>query len=198
MSIEQPDISHLSFLVGVSSFSLSFFRSFNRASAFSFSFFSFSFSLSSFSFSFSCRKQRLNFQARCSMVEETGEKHQYLLKEFVSIVLHLFLNTLPVFFGSFPRFQLILELHDLHLGDRLKKKSKKQGLWNAPNGADSKIKYLDFSKFAAFFLVHFRHLGFHIRVVPRGVEVALIVFRSRTSVVVAVVVVPSGGEKDLN
>lgn len=45
--------SHLSFLVGVSSFSFSFFSSFNRASAFSFSFFSFSFSRSSFSFSFS-------------------------------------------------------------------------------------------------------------------------------------------------
>lgn len=46
-------LSHLSFLVGVSSFSFSFFKSFNRASAFSFSFFSLSFSRSSFSFSFS-------------------------------------------------------------------------------------------------------------------------------------------------
>lgn len=45
---------YLSFLVGVSSFSFSFFRSFNRVSAFSFSFFSRSFSRSSFSFSFSC------------------------------------------------------------------------------------------------------------------------------------------------
>lgn len=49
-------LSHLSFLVGVSSFSLSFFKSFNRASAFSFSFFSLSFSRSSFSFSFSYSK----------------------------------------------------------------------------------------------------------------------------------------------
>lgn len=45
--------THLSFRVGVSSFSFSFFRSFNRVSAFSFSFFSLSFSRSSFSFSFS-------------------------------------------------------------------------------------------------------------------------------------------------
>lgn len=51
-------LSHLSFLVGVSSFSFSFFKSFNRASAFSFSFFSFSFSRSSFSFSFSYRRGR--------------------------------------------------------------------------------------------------------------------------------------------
>lgn len=51
MITQQPDISYLSFLVGVSSFS--FFKSFKRASAFSFSLFSFSFSRSSFSFSFS-------------------------------------------------------------------------------------------------------------------------------------------------
>lgn len=48
---------------------------------------------------------------------------QYLLEEFVSVVLHLLLDTLPVFFGSFSRFQLILELHDLHLGNQVKKKS---------------------------------------------------------------------------
>lgn len=62
--------------------------------------------------------------------------------------------------------------------DFFKEKGKKAGLWNAPNGAEKQmliIKYLDFSKFGAFFLVHFRHLGFHICVIPRGVEVALIV-----------------------
>lgn len=50
-------VAHLSFLVGVSSFSFSFFKSFTRASAFSFSFFSLSFSRSSFSFSFSYSRQ---------------------------------------------------------------------------------------------------------------------------------------------
>lgn len=55
-------LSHLSFLVGVSSFSFSFFKSFNRASAFSFSFFSLSFSRSSFSFSFSYTINDPNFE----------------------------------------------------------------------------------------------------------------------------------------
>lgn len=44
-----------------------------------------------------------------------------------------------------------------------------------PQCADSSSKHLNFSKFSAFLLVHFGHLGFNIRVVPHQVEVALIV-----------------------
>lgn len=65
-----------------------------------------------------------------------------------------------------------------------------------PQCADSSSKYLNFSKFSAFLLVHFGHLCFNIRVIPHQVKVALIVIRSRTPVIVAVVVVPSQGEKD--
>lgn len=93
-------------------------------------------------------------------------------------MLHLFLNTLPVFFRPLSRFQLILELHDLHLSRQLKTKVKnRQRLYEMPQMGPilKKIKYLNFSKFGAFFLVHFRHLGFHIGVIPHGVEVALIV-----------------------
>lgn len=36
-------------------------------------------------------------------------------------------------------------------------------------------KNLNFSELGAFLLIHFRHLGFHIRVVSDGVGVALII-----------------------
>lgn len=118
---------YLSFLVGVSSFSFSFFRSFNRVSAFSFSFFSRSFSRSSFSFSFSygsATTEFLNCDSRASrrpLKPPLKSNSFYLLQQFVSVVLHLLLNALSVLLGSFARFQLILELHDFHLGAHLKR-----------------------------------------------------------------------------
>lgn len=38
------------------------------------------------------------------------------------------------------------------------------------------IKYLYLSELGAFLLIHFRHLGFNIRVISDGVKVTLIVF----------------------
>lgn len=52
------------------------------------------------------------------------------------------------------------------------------------------VKYLYLSELGAFLLIHFRHLGFSIRVISDGVEVALIFWARAPVIIITVLVIP--------